>query len=152
MEATHCQIVMVKPEGYLHTQAFQEVAETLLHALGRMGAPARIATNQADAKAVNILLGWHLLGEDAMAHLPEQTVLYNLEQLDEKNRPMLDRLLALGTRIEVWDYSRRNMEILQGAGFQGRLNHAPVGFVEELSRIPKAPEQDIDVLFYGSVN
>jgi hypothetical protein len=72
--------------------------------------------------------------------------------LDEKNRPMLTKLLTLGLRFEVWDYSRRNMEILRGEGFKGTLNHAPVGFVEELSRIPKAPVQDIDVLFYGSVN
>lgn len=152
MAATHCQIVMVKPEGNVHAQAFQEVAETLLYALQRMGVPARITTNEVDGAAVNVLLGWHLLGEEALARLPEQTVVYNLEQLDEQNRPMLDRLLALGARFEVWDYSRRNLEILRGSGFPGTLNHAPVGFVEELSRIPKAPVQDIDVLFYGSVN
>jgi hypothetical protein len=143
---------MVKPEGYVHAQAFQEVAETLMHALQRMGAPARIATNQVDSQAVNIVLGWHLLSEGALADLPSQTVLYNLEQLDERNRSMLSRLLVLGTRFEIWDYSRRNLEILHGAGFQGTLNHAPVGFVAELSRIPKDSEQDIDVLFYGSVN
>ena len=152
MAATHCQIVMVKPEGNVHAQAFHEVAETLLYALQRLGVPARITTNEVDGAAVNILLGWHLLDEEALARLPGQTVLYNLEQLDEQNRPMLARLLALGARFEIWDYSRRNMEILRQEGFQGTLNHAPVGFVEELSRIPKAPAQDIDVLFYGSVN
>jgi SAM-dependent methyltransferase len=152
MAATHCQIVLVKPEGNVHAQAFQEVAETLLCALQHMEVPARITTNEVDGAAVNILLGWHLLGEEALAHLPEQTVLYNLEQLDEKNRPMLTKLLTLGLRFEVWDYSRRNMEILRGEGFKGTLNHAPVGFVDELFRIQKSPEQDIDVLFYGSVN
>ncbi len=152
MEATHCQIVMVRPEGYVHALAFQEVAETLMHALQRMGAPARISTNLVDSRAVNIVLGWHLLSEDAMAQLPEQTVLYNMEQLDEQNRALLARLLVLGNRFEIWDYSRRNLEILLRSGFHGSLKHAPVGFVEELSRIPKLSEQDIDVLFYGSIN
>lgn len=152
MPATHCQIVMIKPDGNVHAEAFQEVAETLLYALRHMDVPAQIAANEVDGAAVNIILGWHLLDEEALDQLPEQTVLYNLEQLDEQNRPMLSRLLALGSRFEVWDYSRRNMEILRGAGFTGTLNHAPVGFVEELSRIPKPGVQDIDVLFYGSVN
>ena len=152
VRATHCQIVTVEPDGNIHAKAFHEVAETLLYALQRMGVPAQIAVNQFDPDAVNIILGWHLLSEEAMANLPEQTVLYNLEQLDEQNKPMLTRLLTMSLRFEVWDYSRRNLEILREAGFQGTLNHAPVGFVDELCRIQKAPEQDIDVLFYGSVN
>ncbi len=152
MAATHCQIVMIQPDGNIHAQAFQEVAETLLYALRHMNVPAQLAANEVDAGAVNIILGWHLLSENALDGLPEQTVLYNLEQLDEKNRPMLLRLVALGSRFEIWDYSRRNIDLLRGAGFSGTLNHASVGFVEELNRIPKAEVQDIDVLFYGSVN
>jgi hypothetical protein len=30
--------------------------------------------------------------------------------------------------------------------------HVPLGFVPELCRIPQAPEEDIDVLFYGVIN
>ena len=33
-----------------------------------------------------------------------------------------------------------------------RMFHLPIGYVPELTRIPRAPRQDIDVLFYGSVN
>ncbi len=59
-------------------------------------------------------------------------------------------LLDLYRRHEVWDYSRANAEALERLGVR-RPRLVPVGHVPELTRIAPA-EEDIDVLFYGSIN
>jgi hypothetical protein len=60
------------------------------------------------------------------------------------------RLLDLFRRHAVWDYSTRNIEQWARLGIRD-VRHLPVGYVPQLSRIPR-DEEDIDVLFYGSVN
>ena len=50
----------------------------------------------------------------------------------------------------VWDYSPKNIEQLARWGIPN-AQLCEIGFVPELMRIPERP-QDIDVLFYGSLN
>ena len=60
---------------------------------------------------------------------------------------MTPALLALFRRYPVSDYSRA---IDRLAAWQvPQLNHVPVRYVPELTRIAAVPE-DIDVIFYGS--
>src|SRR5580698_9627753 len=54
-------ITLVRPDGYLHTEAFREVAETLKFGLQSLGHTAHIQENAVDAMATNVLLGAHLL-------------------------------------------------------------------------------------------
>lgn len=152
MPSPAIQIVTIKPKGYAHSETFAELAETLHAAFLDLGTPTQVVEDRFDPSAVNLVLGWHLLSEAQEAALPPQCILYNLEQMDERNRPFRDRLVRLSGRCEVWDYSRRNIDILHRAGFPGSIQHVPIGTMPTLTRIPVAPYQDIDVLFYGSIN
>lgn len=145
-------VVTVKPPGYPHAAAFDEVAAMLAHGLRALGRRVETVDNALDPKARNILLGSHLLGEADAARLPADTILFNLEQVAEI--PRLASFLRAARRHRVWDYSPRNLEALARltGGDAPETAHVPIGFVPELARIPAAPEQDIDVLFYGSLN
>lgn len=152
MQASYCRIVLVKPTGYLHSEAFRELVETVRFGLSAVGLPTEVSENGIDPAAVNLVIGWHLLDPEEVQRCGGAIILYNLEQMDALNRTLVERLIQLGTRFEVWDYSQRNIEILRAHGFQGEIKHVPIGYVPTLSRIAPAPRQDIDVLFYGSMN
>ncbi|WP_306524135.1 glycosyltransferase [Dokdonella sp.] len=152
MTSAAIRIVTIKPKGYLHSETFAELAQTFRDAFQALGAPAQVAENRFDPAAVNLILGWHLLDSTQEAALPAQCILYNLEQMDERNQHLRDRLVRLSERCEIWDYSRRNVEILHRAGISKGIQLVPIGTMPGLTRIPVAPDQDIDVLFYGSIN
>jgi SAM-dependent methyltransferase len=143
-------ITLVRPEGFLHTEAFREVAETLQFGLRSIGQSAEIQENSIDASATNILLGAHLLSPEDATMVPPGSILYNLEQLGGPNLPKHFYELAL--RLQVWDYSRQNLEKWNAMSCACQPVRVPLGYVPELSRIPAAANQDIDVLFYGSLN
>jgi len=152
MSQQSVQIVIAKPEGYVHAEAFRELAETLQWGFEQLGIKAEIRDGAFLPGATIILLGWHLLEEAQWAVLPKGSILYNLEQMDERNRELRTRLADLAKDFRIWDYSLRNIEILRESGFQAPVTWVPVGHAPALDRIPKAPVQDIDVLFYGSAN
>lgn len=145
-------IVLVKPPQYPHSEAFRELAETLYHGFGRLETLVTMADNAFVPGAVNLVLGWHLLDEPQLSTLPQACILYNLEQMDERNRDLRTKLALLSVKASVWDYSLRNISILRDSGFTAPIRHVPIGYVPEMSRITPAAEQDIDVLFYGSLN
>lgn len=143
-------ISIIRPKDYVHSSCFQEVAETLLFALRSLGHRAAILENIVDRQATNLVLGAHLLNEAEMASLPEGTIIYNLEQLGSEHLP--EAYLGLAERLQIWDYSPVNLARWKErrCRFEPRL--VEIGYVPELRRIASAPEQDIDVLFYGSIN
>jgi len=143
-------ITLVRPEGFLHTEAFREVAETLQCGLRSIGHSAEIQENAVDALATNILLGAHLLTAEDASMVPPGSILYNLEQLGGPNLPKHFYDLAL--RLQVWDYCMENIEKWKAMPCTCLPVHVPLGYVPELSRIPPSPTQDFDVLFYGSLN
>jgi SAM-dependent methyltransferase len=152
MSASHIQIVIIKPANNIHPECFREVAETLAFAFQELDLPAQVVVNQYEPDGVNLILGWQLLTPGELAQLPPQCILFNLEQLSQRNELFRDRLVALDGRCELWDYSLRNIQILREAGLKQAVKHVPIGYVPQMTRIPAAAEQDIDVLFYGSLN
>src|SRR5260221_5144180 len=75
-------IVIIKPAGYLHSDALVDIAKLLHYSLQSLGLPSAITYNTFDASAVNIVLGYHLLG--SVSQLGSyRTVLYQLEQLSD---------------------------------------------------------------------
>jgi len=143
-------ITLVRPEAFLHTEAFREVAETLQFGLRSIGHEAQIEENAIDASATNVLLGAHLLSPQDALMVPPGSILYNLEQLGGPSLPKQFYELAL--RQKVWDYSRQNIKKWSAMNCACQPVHVPLGYVAELSRIEASPTQDIDVLFYGSLN
>ena len=124
---------------------FQEIAETVLYGLRGLGHEAALSSQlSAHGQNINIILGAHLLELDA---IPVGSIVYNFEQLGGAIlRPEHDRW---GERATVWDYSAGNVRSWQMRGVAARL--VPLGYVPELARIPDFGN-DIDVLFYGSMN
>jgi len=146
------RIVIIEPPGYPHAAAFTEVAETLVHGLTALGHQASAVINGFDPDAVNVVLGMHMLPAPVVAQLPPETVMYNLEQVEDSMFQWAPQLREAFSRFEVWDYSQQNLVRLRAMNLAGRSHLLPIGMVPELCRIKSAPVQDIDVLFYGVVN
>ncbi|GHU06187.1 hypothetical protein FACS1894158_11870 [Betaproteobacteria bacterium] len=145
------QIVLIQPEGYTHSGSLAELAETLIHGLDALGADFRFDINTLANDAVNIILGAHLLDERKMRALPDESILYNSEQIDDGSTWISGPYMELLRRCTVWDYSEANIALLRPRGVQ-RIHYVPIGYVPQLTRIPASVPQDIDVLFYGSIN
>jgi SAM-dependent methyltransferase len=144
------QITVIRPQGYLHTEAFRELAETLQAALQSLGHTSRIEENLFDPTWTNLILGAHLLAPDQMQTIPQGSIIYNLEQL---GGPLLKRAYyEIATRRQIWDYDLGNIAYWKQFNGAYAPVHVPIGYVPELSRITPSPCQDIDVLFYGSLN
>lgn len=144
------QVVLIQPPDYIHSQALTEIVDTLVYGLKGLGYPVSREKNRLVPGARAILIGAHLLPPGQMDRLPLDTIIYNLEQVGA-SPVWTPAYINLLTRLEVWDYSRRNIEGLTNMGVSG-IKHVPVGYVAELTRIAPAREEDIDVLFYGCLN
>lgn len=144
------QVTLIRPQGYLHTEAFREIAETLQFGLRSLGHVATIAENVVDRNATNLFLGAHLLPPQDARLIPSGSIIYNLEQLGGPQLP--PGYYELARQHQIWDYDPRNIEKWKSLGCVRNPVHVPIGYVPELTRIAAAPAQDIDVLFYGSLN
>jgi hypothetical protein len=143
-------IVTVAPAGYAHAGAFAEISAAYHHALIELGHVSVQTVNTLVPGARHIVFGANLLG--AADALPPDSIIVNLEQL-AGNPYLPDAYRELLRRHTVWEYSATNMLTLVALGCPAP-RHVPIGYVPQLSRIAAlAPErQDIDVLFYGSLN
>lgn len=145
-------ITSIEPSGYPHAHAFDEVADTVEYGLSRLGYKVLRMKNAVPTDAPVILFGGHLLDGSTVGQLPASVIFYNLEQADPGARWMTGPYAAAMQHHEVWDFNEVSVWRLAKAGVAPKILWAPIGFVPELQRIPAAIEEDIDVLFYGSVN
>jgi len=134
--------------GFVHSEAFREVAESVHHGLRALGHDSVLSDRLDWPDRRHIVFGSNLISI-ADQELPPGSILYHLEQIYDDSPWLTPDLLALFRKHTVWDYSLANIEALAGHGIPAR--HVPVGYVPELTRIPAAPWQDIDVLFVGSI-
>jgi hypothetical protein len=144
-------IWVVTPPGYAHAGAFGEVALGLQGGFRELGIHAPIVSTKERISGTAIVLGANLLPRMPGVKPPGKSILYNLEQITPGSEWLTRDYLKLLRRHRIWDYSRYNIDQLENLGIRN-ITHCPIGFSERLSRIEPAPEQDIDVLFYGSVN
>lgn len=142
-------VAVVSPPGYAHSEIFREVAEGLHYALLALGHDS-VLTDRFDLDGRRTIV----LQPQLLAHYgllpPKNTILYNLEQVGDDSTWMKPLIPELFRRFPVWDYSQANIAEL-AIRQVCRPTHVPIGYVPELTRIPPAPE-DVDVLFYGSLN
>jgi hypothetical protein len=143
---------IVTPQNYVHHQAYDEVALGLHEGFAELGGSAPIirSLRQMNGRTL-IVIGPQLLAADALTKLPADAVLLNLEQADRASDWMSPHYLDLMRQRPLVDYSCRNITALKTFG----IHHAkllPIGYAPGLTRIRPAATQDIDVLFYGSLN
>lgn len=147
-------VVVYSPPAYAHAAAFAEVAQMLVYGIRAAGYTANVYHNAVPPACIPILLGGNLWPLEWVDRLPAQTVIFNLEQISADSPWMKTALPALVARFETWDYSQRNgaqlAQLVPGAA----PRWVPITYVPELSHIAALPpdQEDIDVLFYGSVN
>jgi predicted O-linked N-acetylglucosamine transferase (SPINDLY family)/SAM-dependent methyltransferase len=146
---TAYQIVQVRPAGYIHAEAVTEIAECVHIGLRRLGLKS-FYREAPDCPVRQIILGAHLLDAQAIDALPADAIIYNSEQIDDDSKWLTSHYVAALMKRSVWDYSAENVRRLMALGAQ-TIQFVPVGYVPEQHRIPTTNE-DIDVLFYGSVN
>jgi hypothetical protein len=148
----HYNICLVRPEGYIHTDAFIELAELLMHSIIDLGETAQITENTVlNDGAKNIIIGCHLLAKSAADSCPSNSIVLNTEQVHMDQTCWSEIIYFWVSRFETWDYSELNMERLREVSNMP-IKHLSIGFQRHLAKIPNNASKDIDVLFYGSVN
>jgi hypothetical protein len=148
--AERYNVCLVQPESYLHSGAFLELAELLHYALIDLGFSSRLSVNRLDAFGRNIVIGAHLFSAQAIARLPQSTIILNTEQLGSREHPWTDVMLNLARRFVMWDYSAANIAFFEGERVAG-VRLLKLGFQRQLARLKPVSDPDIDVLFYGSI-
>lgn len=146
----HYNICVVRPPGYAHSGAFTELAEVVAYGLDDLGHTVHISENAMMPDARNLLIGCHLADPDATAHVPDDTIVINTEQIHVDEQPWNEKIYRWASRYETWDYSERNLAKLRRLGI-AHARYLKLGFHPALRRIPHDVEQDIDVLFYGTI-
>jgi hypothetical protein len=138
----HCII----PDPRAHVlKGYKEVIETVRWGLEQLGHYVTYTVNEVAIDATNIVFGAQVMPRQ----LPDNTIIYNFEQLRglAAIREEL-KYLAAEERFRIWEYSQANLASWHLLG-RRRLKIVPVGYAPLLTRIPKPPQQDIDVLIYG---
>lgn len=143
------RLVPIRPEGYVHAAAFDELIAALSSAFAALGCVVDTVANELlGDEGVNLVVGAHLL--DPRAVLPANVIIFNLEKISAfgQNQAYFSQL----KRHAVLDYSERNAARIRQETGNPRVQVLGIGYRPELTRIAAAAEQDVDVLFYGSVN
>lgn len=145
----HCfAVVIVTQAGYVHSEAFREVAEAVFFGLQTGGYDVIWSDTAFVPGRVPIVFGGNLVSHPA--EIPANAIIYNLEQCDTSSSWLAEPYLTLLRTHQVWDYSSRNVTVLATEGITN-VHHVPIGHVRELERFVDSAK-DIDVLFYGSLN
>lgn len=144
-------ILLVRPEGFIHHEAYAGAARQLCKGLRRLGYPARVAENEIVWDATNVLVGVHNLDLALIDRLPANTIVYNVEMM-VAGSPFLESLSAFIRRFETWDYSIANIAAWRAAGISDRVRLLRPGYLQGDTVIDPATRSDIDALFYGSIN
>jgi hypothetical protein len=98
-------LMLVRPPGYVHSSALAEALEYLAVGLRALGHAVRVADNELDPAAHNVIFCAHLLGVDEASRLPADAIVFNSEPLAHAN----DWQFASGVyrsvlaRHYVWD-------------------------------------------------
>jgi protein O-GlcNAc transferase len=142
-------LLQVRPPGYVHADALTELAETVYYGLKRLGLPVSFQQPPLPSSRT-IIFGAHLLDVDSVRTVPADAIIFNSEQIDADSSWLSGPYMETLRTHQVWDYSAENAQRLAQRGVPA-VQHVPLGYLPELSRIAPAVE-DIDVLFYGSVN
>lgn len=145
-------LVRIVPDNgfYIHSNVFHEIEAAMFFSLQKLGHDVTNSVNEFDASRKNIVFGMHHCPVDVVRHdIPKDTIVYSLEQM--RDAPECVRWCRKYRGLEVWDYSMRNVDVLQKAGVE-QIKHCKVGYVPELSYFDRnePKDRDIDILAYMS--
>src|ERR1700709_2566750 len=70
-------ICIIKPQGYLHSAAFTELAELVGYGLKNLGHAVELNVNKTYHDATNIIIGCHLLEPSMIEQIPKSSIVIN---------------------------------------------------------------------------
>lgn len=144
-------VCLPQPEGYEHSGCLLELAELITFSLRDLGYDTTFRVNDIDTGRRNIIVGCHLVDSSLMTHVPDSTVVINSEQIyDEDPFEWNRNIFQWAGNFETWDYSPRNVAAFASRGLPD-VKLLKIGHQPQLTRIEKAADPDVDVLFYGSM-
>ncbi len=143
-------VFQTTPEEYKHSRAFDEIALSFIDSLLELGYDCKHAVSIGEIEGTPIVFGANLLGSEAQ-HLPEDTIISNLEQISPDSPWMKGQYPELLRKFRVWDYSPQNIRVLKQLGIC-EAEYCGIGYNKTLEHEMHIDSKDIDVLFYGSLN
>jgi len=152
MAISRVNLCSICPDGNVHADFLSEWAKVFGEAFTDLGIDVTYAFNEFDEHALNVIFGAHLLNPKLISELPKGSVLVNLEQLEAPSPQINQQYLSLLREHIVWDYSRKNIEFLRAKLGVSHASYVPVSTGSCLKFPLLNNEQDIDVLFYGSLS
>ena len=144
-------IWIVTPDGYPHSQCFDDIAFAMQVGFRNLGFKAPVIKDLNFTSDKTIVLGPQLLSGFPLDLMPSNAVLFNLEQISNDSPWLTSDYLTLAKQNTLWDYSPINKRAWLKFGVNTDAI-CEVGYVEELKRIKPQIRRDIDVLFVGSIN
>ena len=150
---THYHILHFVPTERHHgLYGYNEVIETVTWGLNQLGHVVTYGKNNYVNEAKNIVFGHQMAGWDVLSMIPRGSIIYNLEQYHKYAHEDVGKEVFsyLVQNFEMWDYSEDNIMLWNKYSPSIPVSKVPIGYAPILSRIPKAENQDIDVLIYGN--
>lgn len=144
-------ICIIRPQGYLFSSVFFELAELIAFSLEDNGHSVRIAENHLDSSAQNLVIGCHLIDIQQTSLIPRGTIILNTEQIGVGHAKWNQRVIHFLKQFPSWDYSHENIAVLKQLGITS-TRFFQIGYHPRLNRIRSDIPNDIDVLFYGALN
>jgi len=148
----HYHLVHCIPHPRMHgLNGYKEVIETVTWGFEQLGHRVTYAINDVATETTNIIFGAQVMSLAALKQLPDNTIIYNFEQLRGYTPNQLKEQIkycAQDKRFKLWEYSQINVPSWQTLG-RHEMKVVPIGYAPVLTRIPRAANQDIDVLIYG---
>lgn len=143
-----------------HRHIFDDIIQTIQGALVDLGHDCTVMQNTMKIGRINIVIGSTIFLQDrrnAIDDLKKRPyIAYQLEQMSAQaglvayNQPYYDVLEAAE---RIWEYSPAGMAFLGRTRLRDKTVFLPPAYHRSLEKFTPAPagEQDIDVLFYGTV-
>ena len=145
-------LVLLPPKHRQHMRVFEEIAEVVAGGLHALGYSTTTREREFLEGERHVVFAPHLLQPKHAAVLPSSSILYNFEPLHPLRENLMTLIADFAPRFTLWDYSAANVEMLRAQNRGSKVQHVPFGYTPALTRVTGAPDQDIDVLFYGSLN
>ena len=129
---------------------YAEVIESVRWGLTELGHEVSVAENALSTGARSIIFGAQMIDAADLMDLPDNTIVYNLEQIANLRPAEVRPAYGVAARqLRVWDYSAANLASWQRLAPTYPPVVVPIAWAPTLRRIPKRDKEDIDVLLYG---
>ena len=135
---------------YYKSKCFEFLAVALSAILNDNGIKNIILTKlpKNDTKNLYIFLG---LNSHANGNLPKYYIAYQLEQYSNSKWFSDEYIRRLNSAVEIWDYSKRNIDYLKTVNVTAPVRYVPLGYHRSMKfKKEQHSNPQYDCLFYGS--